>query len=247
MDYHLVAILVAAFFTAGVVKGVVGMGLPTISLTLLCITFDISTAMALLIAPSLVTNIWQSFGSTSLLQLFKRFWPFYCASTSTVALGVYAFGFIEAEIAEQILGLLLVVYTTLSIFGLRFVIEHEQTRFIGGIVGFLTGILTGITGSFVVPSVMFLQAIRLSVSEFTQVTGLLFSLLTLSLGFSLFIAGRLSIDITIFSLAGVVPAFIGMFFGYKIRTKLKGDMFRLILNGGLLIIGFEMLLGLTVI
>ena len=100
MDYHLVAILVAAFFTAGVVKGIVGMGLPTISLTLLCITFDISTAMALLIAPSLVTNIWQSFGSNSLLQLFKRFWPFYCASTSTVALGVYAFGFIEAEIAE---------------------------------------------------------------------------------------------------------------------------------------------------
>ena len=247
MDYHLVAILVAAFFTAGVVKGIVGMGLPTISLTLLCITFDISTAMALLIAPSLVTNIWQSFGSTSLLQLFKRFWPFYCASTSTVALGVYAFGFIEAEIAEQILGLLLVVYATLSIFGLSFAIEQEQTRFIGGIAGFLTGILTGITGSFVVPSVMYLQAIRLSVAEFAQVTGLLFSFLTLSLGFSLFIAGRLSIDMTIISFAGVVPAFIGMFFGYKIRTKLKRDMFRLMLNGGLLIIGFEMLLGLTVI
>ena len=61
MDYQLIAILVAAFLTAGVVKGIIGLGLPTVSLALLCLTFDISAAMALLLAPSLLTNLWQSF------------------------------------------------------------------------------------------------------------------------------------------------------------------------------------------
>ena len=243
MDYQLIAILVAAFLTAGVVKGIVGLGLPTVSVALLCVTFDISAAMALLLAPSLLTNLWQSFGSSSPLRLFKGLWPLYCGSTVSVALGVYTFKFLKVDFAEQLLGLLLVIYAALSLSGHHFAIQEKQIGLIGGMAGLLTGILTGLTGSFVVPSIMFLQAIRLSVAEFAQATGLLFSLLTLSLGFSLFIAGRLSVDITMYSLSGVVPAFIGMFIGYQIRTKLKMETFRMLLNSGLLIIGFEMLLG----
>ena len=101
------------------------------------------------------------------------------------------------------------------------------------------------TGSFVVPSVMFLQSIRLTVSEFAQATGLLFSLLTISLGLSLFVAGRLSIDVGLFSMAGVVPAFLGMTLGYRIRARLKEELFRLLLNLGLLMIGTGMLIGGT--
>ena len=242
MDYQLIANLVAAFLTAGVVKGIVGLGLPTVSLALLCLTFDISAAMALLLAPSLLTNLWQSFGASSPWRLFKGLWALYCGSTFSVALGVYAFTFLNVDFAEQLLGLLLVIYAALSLSGRHFAIQEKQIGFIGGVAGSLTGILTGLTGSFVVPSIMFLQAIRLSVAEFAQATGLLFSLLTLSLGFSLFIAGRLSVDITMYSLSGVVPAFIGMFIGYRIRTKLRMETFRVLLNIGLLIIGFEMLL-----
>ena len=242
MDFQLIAILVATFFAAGVVKGMVGLGLPTVSLALLCVTMDIFSAMALLLAPSLITNLWQMFGSSSPLGLFKKLWPLYCSSTISVAFGVFGFTFLDAEFAEQLLGFLLVVYAVLSIFGLRFVLQEKQISFVGGLAGFLTGVLTGLTGSFVVPSIMFLQATRLSVAEFAQATGLLFSLLTLSLGLSLFIAGRLSTDITFFSLAGIAPAFVGMFIGYQIRAKLKGEMFRLMLNFGLLIIGFELLL-----
>ena len=243
MDWQTVAILAGAFFAAGAVKGVVGLGLPTVSLALLCIAFDISTAMALLLAPSLLTNIWQSFGGSSPLSLFRTLWPFYCLSSLAVGVGVHAFGFIEAAAAEQVLGLLLVLYSAVSIFGLRFTIPEGQTGLAGGMAGLLTGMLTGMTGSFVVPSVMFLQSIRLTVSEFAQATGLLFSLLTISLGLSLFVAGRLSIDVGLFSMAGVVPAFLGMTLGYRIRARLKEELFRLLLNLGLLMIGSGMLIG----
>ena len=49
-----------AFCIAGFVKGMVGLGLPTVSLGLLSLFVDLPTAMALLVMPSLVTNIWQA-------------------------------------------------------------------------------------------------------------------------------------------------------------------------------------------
>lgn len=59
-DWTTVIVVSAAFFVAGAVKGVIGLGLPMVSLGLLTVALDLPTAMALLVAPSLVTNLWQS-------------------------------------------------------------------------------------------------------------------------------------------------------------------------------------------
>ncbi len=55
----LIAIAVT-FLLAGTVKGVIGLGLPTVSLGLLTAALDLTTAMALMIVPSFVTNVWQA-------------------------------------------------------------------------------------------------------------------------------------------------------------------------------------------
>ena len=47
------------FLLAGAVKGIIGMGLPTVSLALLTIVVGLPQAMALLLVPSFVTNVWQ--------------------------------------------------------------------------------------------------------------------------------------------------------------------------------------------
>ena len=57
------AILVAtagAFALAGFVKGVIGLGLPTVSIGLLGLLMTPAEAAAILVVPSLVTNIWQA-------------------------------------------------------------------------------------------------------------------------------------------------------------------------------------------
>ena len=48
------------FVLAGGVKGVIGLGLPTVSLAILTATLGLHSAMALLVAPSLVINVWQA-------------------------------------------------------------------------------------------------------------------------------------------------------------------------------------------
>jgi hypothetical protein len=59
-DLTTVIVVSGAFLIAGAVKGVIGLGLPTVSLGLLTVALDLQTAMALLVVPSLVTNLWQS-------------------------------------------------------------------------------------------------------------------------------------------------------------------------------------------
>ena len=57
----LTATIAITFLLAGIVKGVTGMGLPTLAMGLLGAVMPPVTAASLLIVPSFVTNIWQLF------------------------------------------------------------------------------------------------------------------------------------------------------------------------------------------
>ena len=65
----------ATFLLAGLVKGVIGMGLPTVAMGLLAIVLPPAEAAAILIVPSLVTNVWQLLAGPSFGALARRLWP----------------------------------------------------------------------------------------------------------------------------------------------------------------------------
>ena len=47
------------FVLAGLTKGVLGLGLPTVAISLLALLMTPAEAAALLLIPSLLTNVWQ--------------------------------------------------------------------------------------------------------------------------------------------------------------------------------------------
>ena len=76
--------IAAVFLVAGVVKGVIGMGLPTVSMGLLALVLTPIEAAAILVIPSFATNIWQAVAGPHLKPLLRRLWPFLagvCAGT----------------------------------------------------------------------------------------------------------------------------------------------------------------------
>ena len=62
----------AVFALAGLVKGVVGLGLPTVSMALLALFMPAGQAAAWLLLPSLVTNVVQMRPMPSLRPLLRR-------------------------------------------------------------------------------------------------------------------------------------------------------------------------------
>jgi len=76
----------AVFMLGGFVKGVVGLGLPTITMGLLSLVMLPAQAAALLVVPSLVTNLWQIGGPGFVAQL-RRLAPMLAGVCVGVATG----------------------------------------------------------------------------------------------------------------------------------------------------------------
>lgn len=76
-----IAVIALTFLIAGTVKGVIGLGLPTVSLALLVVALDLPTAMALLLVPSFVTNLWQATVGGNGFAILRRIWFFLVMAT----------------------------------------------------------------------------------------------------------------------------------------------------------------------
>jgi uncharacterized membrane protein YfcA len=229
--------VVGTFLIAGTVKGVIGLGLPTVSLALLTVAIDLPNAMALLLVPSFVTNLWQAVVGGKGGAILRRLWPFLLMATATVWLGAAALIRVDLALLSALLGVLLVVYSAASLAGLRFTITSRQEAWVGPLVGSANGILTGMTGSFVVPGVFFLQAIGLSRDLLIQAMGMLFTVSTLALAVALRANDLLTIELGALSAAALLPAIIGMVLGRRIRQGLSEQLFQRIFFVALLILG----------
>src|SRR4030081_15572 len=82
----LLILIAAAFLLAGFVKGVTGLGLPTVAMGLLAVTMQPSRALAIVILPAIVTNIWQTFVGPYLRDIIRRLWPLMAVSVPAICL-----------------------------------------------------------------------------------------------------------------------------------------------------------------
>jgi len=229
--------IVGTFLIAGTVKGVIGLGLPTVSLALLTIIIDLPSAMALLLVPSFVTNLWQAVFGGHGKAILLRLWPFLVMATATVWIGAMALTRVDHSLLSALLGLLLIVYTAVNLVGSRLTIPIRHEVWAGPVAGVANGILAGMTGSFVVPGVLFLQAIGLSKNVLIQSMGMLFMASTVALAMALQRSNLLTPEHGILSLAALLPATIGMVLGQRIRNTLSEDLFRQIFFISLLALG----------
>ncbi|MBL8380758.1 MAG: sulfite exporter TauE/SafE family protein [Burkholderiales bacterium] len=230
-------LVAGTFLLAGAVKGVIGLGLPTVSLALLTVALDLPTAMALLLVPSFVTNLWQSAVGGNARVILARLWPFLLMATITVWIGVLALTRLNPSLLTALLGVLLVTYAVVNLGGIRLAIPVRHEAWAGPLIGSANGVLTGMTGSFVVPGVMFLQAIGLSRDVLIQAMGMLFTASTVALGLALQQSRILNAEQTIVSASAVVPAIIGMVAGQFLRKRLSEQRFRTVFFVALLLLG----------
>ena len=226
MDGTTLVVIAATFLLAGTVKGVIGLGLPTVSLALLSVAIDLPSAMALLLIPSFATNLWQASVGGKALSILHRIWPFLLMASVTVWVGATALTRIDLEILSALLGLLLVAYGTMNLSGFRMVLSVRQERWAGPLIGTANGVLTGMTGSFVVPGVMFLQAIGLPRDMLIQSMGILFTASTLALAVALGGNDLLNTELGTVSAFALVPAIAGMVVGQRVSRMLSETVFR---------------------
>jgi len=225
------------FLLAGFVKGVIGLGLPTVAIALLSLMMTPAQAAALLIAPSLVTNIWQSVAGSSLRPLLRRLWPMFTG----ICLGTWAGAGIltgdNSVLASAGLGGALVIYAALGLSNIHFSVPPRAEWWLAPAVGLATGLVTGATGVFTLPAVAYLQAIGLQKDELVQALGLSFTVSTVALAAALIDNGALHLTQVGLSALSLAAALVGMGLGQIVRTRVPAARFRLFFFVGLLLLG----------
>lgn len=226
MPDPLLLLIAAVFAFAGFVKGVIGLGLPTVSIGLLAVAMPPAQALAIVIVPAIITNIWQTFAGPYLRDILRRLWPLMLGTVIGIRLGSGLMTGPYARYGTLVLGVLLVVYGIFGLSRARFQVSPAHEKWLGGPVGLVTGIVSAATGVQVIPSMPFMQAIGLEKDELVQALGVFFTTATLALAFNLTDAGLLSVATALPGAVALVAAFAGMFAGQAVRTRMHPDLFR---------------------
>lgn len=235
-------LVVLTFVLAGTVKGVIGLGLPTVAMGLLGLAMSPAQAAALLIVPSTVTNLWQLAAGGHLRALLRRLWPMQLMIFIGTLLGSVWLGIDSGAWAAHALGAALLVYALYGLChpGLHLAPRHE--RWLGPLCGLVTGIITAATGVFVIPAVPYLQALGLHREQMVQALGLSFTVSTLALAVGLAGQGALGGEALVASLVVLIPALLGMWLGQCLRQRISAVLFKRCFFIGLALLGAHLAL-----
>jgi uncharacterized membrane protein YfcA len=225
------------FLLAGLVKGIIGMGLPTVAMGLLALVLPPAEAAAILLIPSLVTNVWQLLAGRRFVALARRLWPMMAAVFLGTVAGTSVLAGNVAGLAKIGLGVALIVYAIVGLAGIRLSVAARHEGWLGPLVGGATGLVTGATGVFVIPAVPYLQAIGLERDELIQALGLSFTVSTIALAIGLLRVDAWQIGSVWTSLLALAPALIGMQAGQWLRQRIAATTFRRVFFAGLLLLG----------
>ena len=222
----LLFLIAAAFLLAGFVKGVIGLGLPTVSMGLLAVTMQPSRALAIVIVPAIITNIWQTLVGPYLRDIIRRLWPLMVGTVIGIWLNSGMLTGPYARYGGIVLGILLVIYAIIGLKKFTFTVARSNEKWIGGIAGVITGMVSAATGVQVIPSMPFMQAIGMEKDELVQALGVFFTVATLALAFNLTAAGLLTAATALPGAVAMAAAFAGMFIGQAVRSRMEPEAFR---------------------
>lgn len=231
-----------AFVLAGFVKGMTGLGLPTVAIALLSLAVAPAEAAALLVVPTLVTNVWQLAAGPNFMSLLRRLrWMMAAICIGTWAAGGLLTG-ASAGRASGWLGVALIVYAATGLLKLRLYVPPRAEGWLSPVIGAATGVVTAATGVLTIPAVPYLQALGLERDDLVQALGLSFTVSTVALAADLANGGVLQLSVAGTSTLALVPALAGMLFGQWLRTRMRPEIFRICFLVALLVLGGELAL-----
>lgn len=241
LGWGLSALVVFTFLLAGTVKGVIGLGLPTVAMGLLGLAMAPAQAAALLIIPSAFTNVWQLAFGGQLRPLLRRLWPMLTMVFIATCAGSVWLGMVGGKWVTHALGAALLLYALTGLFLPPLKVAAKSERWMGPLCGMITGLITSATGVFVIPAVPYLQALGLERDQLVQALGLSFTVSTLALAIGLLWNGALGGGELGASLLALAPALLGMALGQWLRQRISAVLFKRVFFIGMGALGLHLM------
>lgn len=234
-----------AFVLGGLVKGLIGGGLPSIVVPIMAVVVDPAFAAAVTLIPVAVTNLWQAVDGRLLGAVLRRFWTFHLALFFGVAAGTQILVGLPPETAALMIGVAVVLMSPLPLASHRFWVSPRREPMLNPVMGAWMGVLGGST-VILTPTLVYFAMLRLDRNLYVAVAAVtaIMSMVPLYLGLGF--SDALTWSTVRFSLVLLVPTLAGYVAGRALRGAISQQAFRLILTASLVLLGIGLVYkGLT--
>ncbi|RLP76717.1 sulfite exporter TauE/SafE family protein [Xanthobacter tagetidis] len=242
------SVILIGFFVmvlAGAVKGMVGMGMPTVAIGLLTLILPPPQAVALLIIPAAFTNVWQYATGPGARSTARRFASMMTGLTVGTFIGGFGIGGLDSPFTLPAMGIVVCCYGLLGLASVHVHLPEGWEGPLAPVVGLATGVINGMTSMAMLPAVVFFKALGLGRDDMVQALGLNFMVASFAMMPILMWPGSSGaplLDPWIIgaSIAALLPAGLGLNLGRRLRIMASPELFSRIFFGFLTLLGLYM-------
>ena len=234
------AVIAAAFVVGGVVKGVIGGGLPTVCIPLTALVIDPAVAVSISILPVLGSNLWQAMQGGHYRDVARRFWPYMGLVLVGVIAGAQILATADPKLTALVLGALLIVIPLIQLLLRDLSVPERLQPVLNPVVGGTCGLIGGMTGIFA-QTILYAATLRLPKDLLVSLLAMTALSATLPLYVSLIANNVLRWDELGFSAIALIPVVAGMVAGRAIRDRISQLVFQRLLFIGLALLGVKLI------
>lgn len=242
IDWQLVGIVIGGLLLAGIVKGATGLGYASCALPFLVYALGLRPAIAMVLIPAMATNISVALGNGHLRETCRGFAPMYLAMLPGIGVGLWLLVRVSVDVAVMVLATTIIAYALFALAKPNLMLPTRAASVLQAPVGFLNGVLTGLTGSQVMPMVPYVMALNLEPARLVQAINLGVLLASVVLVGGLLVTGAVAGALLGASVVAVLPALVGVEIGQRLRALIPAEHFRAVVLLVLLVSGIGMLL-----
>lgn len=226
-DPMMIVAVFAIAMAAGIVKGVVGFGMPMILLSGLSGLISPEIALSALILPTLFTNGWQALrqGTAEALRSVRDYRRFLVTGGIVLVICAQAVPYVNKSILLTVLGIVIGGFAAMQLFGIQPKIKRPTPA--GEVaVGVFAGFVGGISAVWGPPTVLYLTAMNTGKKDQIRIQGVIYGLGGLALTVAHIASGILNTKTAPFSALLLLPALAGMVIGFAIQDRIEQRVFK---------------------
>ena len=225
MTVTLIVLSALALFAGGAVKGLAGIGIPLVSLSLLSLFLPLADAVALLPLPMVAANLWQSLAGRHFVPTLRRFWPLVLAMFPGTVVGAHVLTALDSSSLNLLVGIFVVIFCLSSYANPAMRLPARLERGAGVVAGGLGGFMGGLSALFGPPLILYLASLRLDREAFVGTISSIYLCCSITLVLVFGSVGVMSRGQFVESSIACAPLLLGVWAGQRLRGRIREAVF----------------------
>lgn len=240
-EFASLAIIASAFLAGGMIKGILGIGLPLVTVPVIATFTDPLYAISLMFVPAVTSNILQARQAGLSKAIVRKYWMVCVGVIVGTALGTEVLTESDTATAQLFLSVVVVLFCISQLMSTLPAMSERWRKYVTPVLGSVSGFAGGISGFFGLVLVPFLLSLRLDKESFVATIALLYLSGVSALYLSLGLKGELHFDLVTASALCALPTLLGVSLGARLRRRIEEQLFRRVLIIALLVIALNLL------